>query len=113
MLNRLMCLVKCVMHEGMVTLRATPTGLGGEYVAVSKPFEEFFGYTHLTHPGINLFAPESQDVASAHGEDSLAGPYIAKCIKSDTSEVWMIVQGFSWIYESITWRSVHYQVYEG
>jgi hypothetical protein len=113
MINRLMCIIKCALNDGMLSLRATPTAAGGEYVAVSKSFEEFTGYTAETHPGSDIYAEESRPVAQEHGEYNLAGPYIAKLVKLDTSEVWMIIHGMSWIYQNVTWRVIHYEEYEG
>lgn len=113
MVNRLMCLIKCALDDVMISLRASPTAAGGEYVAVSKSFEEFTGYTAETHPGSDIYAEESRPVARAHGANNLAGPYIAKLVKLDTSEVWMEIQGYSWIYQGITWRSIEYREYEG
>jgi len=108
--ERLLYLLKRSMNGDRITLRATPTGEGGENVSCSTEWLAYFGYTleELQALGIDFFEDESQEVATIHAANKLAAPYVANVKRNGKVSKLQNVQGMNILVGDIEWRAVIY-----
>jgi len=107
---RLIYLLKRSMNGDRITLRATPTGEGGEVVSCSTEWLSYFGFTleEQDAQGSDLFDDDSIDLAELHADHKLAAPYVALVRRKDKASVVQNIQGMNFRVGDIEWRAVIY-----